>query len=248
MRQVELGTTSVRTSAIGLPVGPLVHGVEARRPLRERAELLREAAAAGITYMDVADVDGEGRGEALLGEAFAGSDAVQVATTVGYDLYSPDGSTGLVERPLDWTPQFVRFALQRSLERLRREAVDVYALHHPRPETLRSDELFETLRALRDDGRIRAIGVRLPPGGGWDEVAIAALRERGVDVVRVIHEPDHGSPSRALIEAAAETGASLVVRRSAGEPSTLPADPPAAVVLPDVLDAGQLAAAVAAGA
>ena len=85
--------------------------------LDEAVALLRHARDRGITFYDTADTYGEGRGESLLQKAFGKDDDVVIGTKFGYDIYSPWERKGHVERPHDWTPAFVKYALEQSLRR-----------------------------------------------------------------------------------------------------------------------------------
>ena len=52
--------------------------------------------------------------EALLQKAFGADDDVVIGTKFGYDIYSPWDRKGHVERPHDWSPAFVRYALEHN--------------------------------------------------------------------------------------------------------------------------------------
>ena len=96
--------------------------------------LMRAAYAAGINFFDTADVYGDGKGETLLAQAFAGwRDEIVIATKFGYDFYNHPGvQPGQRERPHNWTPAFIRTACERSLQRLQTDRIDLYQLHNPR--------------------------------------------------------------------------------------------------------------------
>src|SRR5439155_81239 len=80
-------------------------------------------------FFDTADVYGWGHSEEVLGKALEGRrDQVHLATKVGGDFYH-----GGVRANFD--PGYIAFALERSLQRLRTDHVDLYQLHHP-PEAM----------------------------------------------------------------------------------------------------------------
>jgi aryl-alcohol dehydrogenase-like predicted oxidoreductase len=67
------------------------------------------------------------------------------------------------EHPQNWSPEFVRMACERNLQRLKTERIDFYQFHNLRIDAIRNDELFETLHKLRGDGKILTFGVALGP-------------------------------------------------------------------------------------
>ncbi len=176
-------------------------------------ELLRAAFDAGITLFDTADTYGEGRGERLLAEALGDvRDQVSIATKFGYDIYSPWDRQGHQERPHDWSPTFVRFALERSLERLRTDHVDVWQLHNPRMDALRSDALWEAIAQAKDEGLVRAVGLALGPAIGWRDEGVFGLAERPLDELQIIHNMLEQEPGRELLEIANRQGVGVMVR------------------------------------
>lgn len=111
-------------------------------------EAMRAALDAGITWLDTAEVYGDGRSEELVGRALEGRrDGVVVATKVAP---RPDG-TG-------FRREEVRAACQASLKRLGTDHIDLYQLHWRDPD-VPVEETWEAMAALVDDGLVRAIGV-----------------------------------------------------------------------------------------
>jgi aryl-alcohol dehydrogenase-like predicted oxidoreductase len=115
--------------------------------------VLRRAVALGIDLVDTADSYGPAVSEELIAEALHPYPPGLVIATKG----------GL-ERPErgDWTrnghPQHLRAACDASLRRLRVERIDLYQLHAPDPAVPYEDSVG-ALRALRDEGKIRHVGV-----------------------------------------------------------------------------------------
>ena len=116
---------------------------------------IRRALALGVSLFDTADVYGHGHSEALLGEALAGwgGPPPTVVTKGGVNFYRRDGTL----EP-DWTPLALGHAVQQSLLRLRREALDVFLLMNPAPQDLARFRVWETLEALRRAGKVRFYG------------------------------------------------------------------------------------------
>ena len=212
MRYREFGSTGVHASEVGFGLWTLATGWWGEHTDDGALALLREARELGITFFDTADTYGEGRGEILLQKAFAASDDVVVATKFGYDIYSPWERKGQSERPHDWTPSYIRFALEQSLARLGRETIDVYMLHNPRLEALQSDEIFELLEGFRTEGKIRTYGVALGPAIGWREEGLWALGNRELGAAEIIHNALEQDPGRDFLAAARDAGVGVMAR------------------------------------
>jgi len=178
-------------------------------------DLMRQAYDAGITFFDNADSYGDGKAERMLARALGHvRDKIVIATKFGYDIYHQTGEerTGHQERPQDFSPAFVRFALEQSLERLETDYIDLYQLHNPRLQAIESDELFDTLEELKREGKIRHYGVALGPDVGWEEEGVAAMRERGVPSVQIIYSILEQDPARTFFGVAEECGTGLLSR------------------------------------
>ncbi|MGC8666492.1 MAG: aldo/keto reductase [Chthonomonadales bacterium] len=183
MKVRNLGSTGLQVSAVGFGVWTVSTPMWGITDKDYGIRLLRRALDLGITFFDTADVYGDGLGETMLREAF-GSQRRQIviATKFGYDFYNYPGlQPGQRERPQDWSPAFLRKAVEMSLKRLGTDHIDLYQLHNPRMDALLRDDLWEELDALRAEGKIRAVGAALGPAlkpeRQCDE-GIAAIRRR----------------------------------------------------------------------
>lgn len=177
LSEVGFGVWTVGTKMWGVPDHDYDTGVR----------LLRRALELGMNFFDGADVYGDGKGEILLAQAFTPSQRgeIVIATKFGYDFYNHPGvQAGQRERPHNWSPEFIRTACEKSLERLKTDHIDFYQLHNPRLDAIRNDDLFTTLHQLRDDGKILAFGVALGPAIDKRQIdeGIAAICERGAHV------------------------------------------------------------------
>jgi aryl-alcohol dehydrogenase-like predicted oxidoreductase len=212
VRHRRIGSTDLVVSEVGLAVWSLVAG-EGARSDEAAAAVLGAALDLGIGYFEATDSDDGGRAEELLGQAVRGHrDEVTVATTFGYDTTPRPWEAAPAAPRHDWSAEFAGRALDRSLQRLRLEPIDLWLLHHPGMDAVESDELFELLEAQVGKGKIRHYGVALGPGPGWGDEGAAALQERRVAVVETVYNVAEQSPGRDLAALAAETGAGLVVR------------------------------------
>ncbi len=143
--------------------------------------LLRQAFEQGVTLFDNGDTYASGRAEEMQREALGDvRDQIIVATKFGYDIYNNPERPGQQERPHDWTPAYLRRALEHSLKRLGTDRIDYYQLHNPRLEAIRNDELFAELETLKAEGLIRAYGTALGPALNERQIeeGVASVRER----------------------------------------------------------------------
>lgn len=182
MRTRTLGPFTV--SAIGLGAMPFSMGA-AERPSREQAVATVHAALdAGVTYIDTADIyapawNEMGHNEAVVAEALASygnTDHVIVGTKGG--ITRGEGETW----GRDGSPAYLRRAVEASLRALRTDVIDLYQWHRPDRWRLYA-EVIGTFKELRDEGKIRAIGIS-NANVEEIEVATAVLGEGGLASVQ----------------------------------------------------------------
>jgi aryl-alcohol dehydrogenase-like predicted oxidoreductase len=137
----------VRVSRVGLGCNNFGSRLEPEATRR----VVDAALDAEVTFFDTADIYG-GRGgcEQLLGDILRKRrDRVVLATKFGKDMGDGTSSRG--------SPEYVRRALDASLERLQTDHVDLYYMHEPDPTT----PIGATLNALGElvaEGKVRLIG------------------------------------------------------------------------------------------
>ncbi len=214
MRQRILGGTGLAVSEIGFGVWSVATTWWGVRDPAMARDLLAEAYDLGVTFYDTADIYGDGQGETLLAEVFRGRrDRVVIASKFGYDASRQIGPrTGHRELPQDWSPAFLRKAVEGSLRRLRTDWLDVYQLHNPRMEAIESAAIWEELEHLRQEGKIRATGVALGPDIGWRDEGMAALADHRAEMLQVIYNAIEREPGEELLAAVQRVGRGGVVR------------------------------------
>ncbi|MFC6837501.1 aldo/keto reductase [Halomarina ordinaria] len=204
-----LGDSGVEVSEVGF--GAWVVGTDwwGDRSEAEAAEMLQHALDAGITYFDTGDVYGHGRSEELVGRALADvRDEVTLATKVGYDFYN-NPQAGHGELPKELSPEYLREAVDKSLDRLDTDYVDVLQLHNANVDEVTPDVL-EVFDELREEDRVKAVGWAMGPSIGW-----LAEHERAVelefDAVQTVFNLFEQLPGRHVIEAIREADADTSV-------------------------------------
>jgi aryl-alcohol dehydrogenase-like predicted oxidoreductase len=147
MRKRLLGEGGPEVSVVGLGT----NNFGRRCDYGQTLAVIDAALDAGVTLFDTADIYGQGLSEQYIGRALEGRrDRVLIATKFGKPMD---------ERPEErrGNPDYIRWAVERSLRRLRTDVIDVYQLHEPDPVT----PIEETLGALNDlvhEGKVRWIG------------------------------------------------------------------------------------------
>jgi aryl-alcohol dehydrogenase-like predicted oxidoreductase len=115
--------------------------------------VLRRAVELGVDFIDTADAYGPHVSEELIAEALHPyPDGLVIATKGGLERSGP----GAWSR--NGRPDHLRAACEGSLRRLKVDRIDVYQLHAPDPDVPFEDSV-QTLRDLRDEGKIRHVGL-----------------------------------------------------------------------------------------
>src|SRR5579862_1929797 len=137
--------SDVTVSEIGFGLWTTATGWWGEKTDEDAVAMLREAYDLGITLYDAADTYGNGRSEEQLAKAFSERrDSVVYATKFGYDFANPENQEkrrGQFELPQDFSPPFVRKALEASLARMNTDYVDIYQIHNARLAQIEDDAL-----------------------------------------------------------------------------------------------------------
>ena len=163
---------------------------------------LNRAVDLGVNFLDTADVYGDGRSERLIGRLLKDrpNDEILVATKAGRRL-DPHTSEGYDHKNLS---AFV----ERSLDNLGVEALDLLQLHCPPSETYRRDSTFEALDRLKEAGKLKNYGVSVEKV----EEARMALDYPGVATVQIIFNIFRQKPAEEFFPLAEERGVGILAR------------------------------------
>jgi aryl-alcohol dehydrogenase-like predicted oxidoreductase len=108
----------------------------------------------GVTFLDTANVYGDGHNEVLVGRAIAGRrDEVQLATRFGIDRTGGDD-----KRVIRGERGYVKRSCESSLLRLGVDVIDLYYLHRP-PQTAEIEETLGAMAELVQEGKVRHLGL-----------------------------------------------------------------------------------------
>ena len=181
MKYRVLGKTGVKVSEVGFgawAIGGNAHG-NSYGPTDDKSSLeaVKKALDLGCTFFDTADAYGHGHSEEILGKALAGRrDEVVIATKVGGDFYH--GAPRM-----NFTLEYILFALQKSLDRLQTDHVDLYQLHNPPSHLIKNPRLFQFLDDLKKSKKIHHYGISIhDPAEG-----ILAMKSGRPSTIQVVY-------------------------------------------------------------
>ena len=176
-----LGSTGMRTSVIG--VGTWQFGGEWAHDFSQSEvdQILDQAAACGINFIDTAECYGDHLSERLIGDYLARRDRSQwiVATKFGHNFHS------FMRRTDDYSTAGARLQLESSLRALNVETIDLYQFHSGSDPAFRNDELWQMLDEQKRAGKIRHLGVSILGKGSAAQAAEA--RSVGAEVLQVVY-------------------------------------------------------------
>jgi aryl-alcohol dehydrogenase-like predicted oxidoreductase len=200
--------TDVRVSEVGFGTWTISTGWWGDKTDAEAVSMLRSALDDhGVTFFDAADAYGNGRSERQIADAFRGRRSeITIGTKVGYDIYNQEAQKarrGQNELPMRTDPAFIRFAVDRCLERLETDYIDVLQLHNAKMEHVRDAELWATMRELQREGKIRTWGAAFGPAIGWLYEAVELVeREPDINTIQMIWNVLEQHPGTAMLAAA----------------------------------------------
>ena len=168
MQTRSLGRTDLVLSEIALGTWGLAEQSYGPVPPERLDAVVRAALDAGVTTFDVAPLWGNGEAERSVGRLLAGSKLEEPVVITRGGVERVEGKL----RQSFASDDLVR-GCEASRERLGRETIELFLLHNPGVDVLRSESWREAVEGLEQEGKIRAWGASV---GSVDEarVAIAA--------------------------------------------------------------------------
>ncbi len=162
-------------------------------------ETLQAAVDAGVTFIDTADVYGDGRSEQIIGSFIKDKPQLTVATKMGRRM---------AQEPGNYTLDNFRAWNDRSRANLGVDTLDLVQLHCPPTSVFSSDAVYDALDTLVEEKRIKAYGVSVEK---VDE-ALAAIARPGTASVQIILNAFRLKPLERVLPAAAEAGVGIIAR------------------------------------
>jgi aryl-alcohol dehydrogenase-like predicted oxidoreductase len=193
-------------------------------PLSDERLLALLRPGEGIETVMSADAYGAGEADALLGRAIEGvyREEFCLIGAIGHDFYEGqrEGAKGFPRftdprlRSEDKYGEYIRMATERSLERLGADRFDLLLLHNPDRTGYTSEAVWEGMRAVREQGLTRLLGVAPGPANGFTLDLIDCVERFGeaLDWAMIILSPMEPWPGELVLDAAAANDVKLITR------------------------------------
>ncbi|HEY0688521.1 MAG TPA: aldo/keto reductase [Kribbella sp.] len=161
--------------------------------------VLNSAVEGGVSFIDTADVYGDGRSERLVGRLLEDRDGLTVATKMGRRVE---------QVPSAYNLDAFRAWNDRSRQNLGVDTIDLVQLHCPPTEVYSTDAVFDALDTMVEEKRIAAYGVSVETCAE----ALTAIARPNVASVQIILNAFRLKPLDEVLPAAQEAGVGIIAR------------------------------------
>ena len=127
-------------------------GLYGRISRADAKQTILQALASGVRLFDTAPLYGNGANEALIGEVLGREPNICIVTKFGVSI----GNTGRMYR--DSSPRIIRRSVEGSLQRLRRQRIDLLLQHRPDGRTPDAD-VAGVIADLVQEGKVDRFGL-----------------------------------------------------------------------------------------
>lgn len=160
MKYRNLGNTGEKLSAIGLGCMGMSFAYGPRND-EESVSVLEKALEIGINFWDTADMYGYGHNEELISKVLAPNrNRIFIATKFGFRLRegSKPGFVGTSSTYFDGSPAYLKTAVEKSLQRLKIDTIDLYYAHRIDPN-VPVEDMVGAMSDLVKEGKVRFLGL-----------------------------------------------------------------------------------------
>lgn len=201
MREHKFGRTEFTVSDIGFGAWQ-IGGSWGEVSEADGRAALNAALDAGMTFIDTADVYGDGRSEKIIAEVLKarGGTRPMVASKAGRRL-NPHVADG-------YTKANIEAFIDRSLKNLEIDSLDLVQLHCPPTDVYYRQEMFEGLEEIRKAGKIKHCGVSVEKV----EEALKAIEYPGVVSVQIIFNMFRQRPAGLFFQEAKRRNVAVIAR------------------------------------
>ena len=177
----------------------------------ESIKALHKAIDLGVNFIDTAQGYGSGHSEEIVGKVVKErKEEIYIATKVPPKGYAPWPPPDNYDSRKSFPGNYIIEECEKSLKRLQRDHVDVYQFHTWASAFNIGDEWFEAMSKLKQQGKIRVIGVSVHDT--TPDSVLASLVNGRVDAVQVIYNIFEQYPQFNLLPIAEQTGTAIIVR------------------------------------
>ncbi len=209
MRFRKLGRTGFNVSEIGFGAWAIGGGWGPQSEA-DSVAALNKALDLGVNFIDTAAGYGDGRSERIIASVLRDRRESVIVATKTPPTDGPWPPSPYCVSSRRYPEKYLRENVEQRLRNLGTDRIDLLQLHTWTRAWNRDPGPFETLRALKKEGKVRFVGVSTPE---HDQNSVIDLMRGGwVDAVQVIYNVFEQEPAAELLPAAAEAGVGVIVR------------------------------------
>ena len=212
MKFRELGKTKIKVSEIGFGMWAIGGDMWGRQDDKDSVSALKKSLEIGCNFFDTALDYGKGRSEKILGKVMKEEkvlDDVIIATKIPprNGVWSPPANQKIEDAfPTEW----IRESCEISLKNIGRNYIDVLQLHTWNKTWDEETEWFEEMLKLKDEGKIRAIGISVSPDRPAE--ANEHVSKNRIESIQVVYNILDQNPEKKLFPVAKEKGIGIIAR------------------------------------
>ncbi|NQW16140.1 MAG: aldo/keto reductase [Chloroflexi bacterium] len=201
MEQVEFGKTGLKVSKLGIGLSEIGFNLT-MDDTELAANVINSALDAGINFLDTAAC--YNISEEMLGATVASRrDEFVLATKAGHHVPRGEGE--------DWTYDLIMSSIERSLQRMKTDHLDIVQLHSCVVEVLEKGDVIRALQDARDAGKTRFIGY-----SGDNENAEWAVESGLFDTLQTSFSLVDQGARHKILPGAEKQGMGVIIKRPIG--------------------------------
>jgi aryl-alcohol dehydrogenase-like predicted oxidoreductase len=209
MKYRQLGRTGLRVSEIGFGAWA-IGGSWGVQDEAESLAALHKAIDLGVNVIDTAAGYGDGRSERIIAKVLKERRETVCVATKTPPAPGPWPPSPYCRADERYSEQYLRQNVEERLRNLGTDCIDILQLHTWTRAWNKEPTPFEILRKLRNEGKIRFIGLSTPEHD--QNSVIDLMRDGYLDTVQVIYNIFEQEPAAQLLPVAAEYGVGVIIR------------------------------------
>ena len=216
MNNTILGKTGLKISKVGFGAWGISGRDWGATDDKDSKAALHRAMDLGVTFVDTADNYGWGHSEKLIAEVLkerSDRENIVIATKAGNNFY-PFMNENHKLSPVNWdfSKKHIIFAVEKSLERLGVEQIDILQLHSPSLDMIKNEEAFEALEILKSQGKIKHAGWSITSFKETEQTEMVEKYHELIDVLQIRYNLFERQAEEILFPVAQKYNIGVIVR------------------------------------